>query len=176
MKKLWLCCIFLCVGFVYAQKPKDWVESKAIKATISKYEYVAELPRGLAHCVAYYESRFNPRARSKVVDGYRSDGLFQEYRKFLYDSATGLGLITRFSDIPQAQYEWYNPEHSAEVGCNYLAYLIEYWHGSVYLGVLSYTYGAENLKNIEKWEDVPKNCRDYADQVLFLLDCYDDSW
>jgi soluble lytic murein transglycosylase-like protein len=176
MKNLCFLSMLLCISMMYAQKPKDWKESKEIKAIISKWESSAELPRGLGHCVAYCESRFNPRARSGVVAGYRSDGLFQEYRKFLYDSATGLGLITRFSDIPQAEYEWFNPEHSAEVGCNYLAYLIEYWHGSVYLGVLSYTLGTENLKNISKIEDIPKRCTDYADKVLLLLDSYDDSW
>lgn len=176
MKKLCFLGMLLCISMMYAQKPKDWKESKEIKAIIEIRETAAKLPKGLAHCVAYKESRFDPRARSEVVDGYRSDGLFQEYRKFLYDSPTGKGLISRFSDIPQEKYEWYNPDHSAEVGCNYLAYLIDYWHGSLYLGVLSYTYGLENVKNIKDIDKVPKRCLDYTDSVLYLLDNYEESW
>jgi hypothetical protein len=175
LRKILILIMLLC-SVVYAQKPPDWREPKYIKAIIAKYETSAELPRGLAHCIAYYESRFNPKARSKVVDNYRSDGLFQEYRKYLYDTKDGLGLIHRFSKIPQEKYVWYNPEHSAEVGCNYLAYLIDYWHGSVYLGVLSYNFGSENLSNIKSIDDIPKRCRDYADSILKLLDNYDDIW
>lgn len=175
MKKILLCILVLC-SVAYAQKPKDWKEPKYIKSIISYYESEANLPRGLAHCVAYSESRFNPKARSRVVGGYRSDGLFQEYRKYLYDSPSGLGLISRFSKIPQNKYQWDNPNHSAEVGCNYLAWLIEYWHGSVYLGVLSYTYGFENVRKLKSIDDIPKECKDYAEQVLFLLDNYKETW
>ena len=172
MKKV-LICLIIGLSALYAEKPKDWNEPPYIKHLIAHYETKADLPRGLAHCIAYSESRFKPNARSRVVGGYRSDGLFQEYRKYLYGDK---GLIARFSDIPQNEYKWNNPNHSAEVGCNYLAYLIKYWNGSVYLGVLSYTYGMDNVKNIKSLDSIPKECRDYADQVLFLLDNYQETW
>lgn len=172
MKKVLLCILFS-ASILYAEKPKDWNEPKYIRNLINHYEAKAELPRGLAHCIAYSESRFKPNARSRVVDGYRSDGLFQEYRKYLYGEK---GLIAQFSTIPQSRYQWNNPNHSAEVGCNYLAWLIKYWNGSVYLGVLSYTYGLDNVKNIKSLDGIPRNCSNYADQVLFLLDNYQETW
>ena len=94
----------------------------------------------------------------------------------MYDSTTYEGLIHKFTDMSEKEFKWDNPDHSAELGCNYLAWLIKYWHGSVYLGVLSYTYGFENLRNIKSLEDVPKECKDYTEQVLFLLDNYQETW
>lgn len=176
MKKWVFWCLFLCSFFAFAEKPKEWKEPKYIKAIINYREKKADLPIGLGHCIAYCESRHKPWARSKVVDGYRSDGLFQIYRKCMYDTQNGRGLIHKFTTMSEKDFVWDNPDHSAELGCNYLAWLIRYWNGSVYLGVLSYTYGFENLKTIKKWEDIPKHCIDYADQVLFLLDNYDESW
>ena len=176
MKKWVLCCMFMGVFFVHAEKPKDWKEPKYIKSIISFREKKANLPIGLGHCVAYCESRFKPNARSRVVRGYRSDGLFQIYRKYMYDSTAYEGLIHKFTDMSEKEFKWDNPDHSAELGCNYLAWLIKYWHGSVYLGVLSYTYGFENLRNIKSLEDIPKECKDYTEQVLFLLDNYQETW
>lgn len=176
MKRAAISLCMLLVFYAWGEKPRDWKEPKYIKSIIHTYESSAGLPIGLAHCVAYAESRFNPKARSRVVNGYRSDGLFQEYRKYLYDSPSGLGLISRFSNIDQKDYEWYNPKHSAEVGCNYLAWLISYYHGSVYLGVLAYNMGTENIKNLHSLDDIPENCRGYADLVLYLLDNYDETW
>jgi len=85
-------------------------------------------------------------------------------------------LVTDYFDGTYAEFNWRNPRHNAQVGCRYLAYLIKKFDGSVYLGVLSYTWGETNVRNMKKWSDVPPNCKAYADQVMRLLDEYDESW
>lgn len=169
MKKVLI--IVLCgVSLLYAQCPKDWVESESIYKILSKAEGEAGLPIGLAHCVAYTESRFKPTAMSKVVDGYRSCGLMQLYRKYIVAVAGSL------HDGGYKTFDWKNPTDNAQVGCRYLAYLIKKFDGSVYLGVISYNMGETSLRNIKKLSDIPEPCKRYADQIMQLLDDYDSSW
>jgi len=167
-KKLAL--ILLLVSFhLYAEKPADWREPDSIKSILSIEESEADLPRGLAHCVAYTESRFNPSARSRLVDNYRSCGLMQLYRRYIGE------LVGRFSSDPKG-FRWDDPGDSAEVGCRYLAYLIKRFDGSVYLGLCAYNFGPTSLDNIKQWSDIPKPCRRYADGIMKLLDEYQEEW
>lgn len=168
MKKFAL--LFLFFGVVHAECPRDWVESETIYKVLSAAESEAGLPIGLAHCVAYSESRFKPTAMSKVVNGYRSCGLMQLYRLYIVSNAE------KYHDGGYKTFNWKDPEDNAQVGCRYLAYLIKKFGGSVYLAVISYTYGETNLRNIKKWSDIPPHCIVYADQVMRLLDEYEESW
>lgn len=161
----------LCTAVLFAEKPIDWNESEAIAEILTTEGEKAGLPVGLAHCVAYTESRFNPHALSSVVDGFRSCGLMQLYRKYLYVPG---GFVERYSTA--VHFQWENPEHSAEVGCGYLAYLIKRFGGSVYLGVLAYNWGPTNVQNMTAWSDVPPECRKYADDIMKLLDEYQEDW
>jgi len=153
-------------------KPRDWKESAEVAGILSLAEADAELPRGLSHCVAYSESRFKPDARSRIVDGYRSCGIMQLYRKYLYGAD---GLASRFSDHPEA-FRWDDPRQNAEVGCRYLAYLIDRFGGSVYLGVLAYNAGPVTVERMREWSDIPKRCVKYADDVMALLDDWEEEW
>ena len=169
MKKV-LIVLFCSISVLYAQCPKDWVESENIYRILSTAEEEAGLPIGLAHCVAYTESRFKPTAMSKVVDGYRSCGLMQLYRKYIVAVAGSL------HDGGYATFDWKDPADNAQVGCRYLAYLIKKFNGSVYLAVLAYNMGETSLRNIKQLSDIPAPCRRYADQIMRLLDGYDESW
>lgn len=169
MKKI-ISVIFILAGFhVYAEAPPGWKESAEIKSILSFAEQDAGLPIGLAHCVAYTESRFNPKARSKLVDNYRSCGLMQIYRKYI------VALVARYSSHPDT-FLWDDPQDSAEVGCRYLAYLIDYFGGSVYLAVLSYNAGPTTVRNMKSMDDIPPRCRKYADNIMKLLDEYQETW
>lgn len=162
--------ILLLISFhLFAEKPPDWQETESIKAVLTQAEASADLPRGLAHCVAYTESRFNPHARSKLVNNYRSCGLMQLYRMYI------VSLVAKYSSHP-ATFQWDDPQDNAEVGCSYLAYLIKRFDGSVYLAILSYNYGETNVRNIKSMDDVPKRCIKYADSILKLLDEYSEEW
>ena len=111
-------------------KPYDWNEPENIRQILNEAEKINNLPIGPSHIIAYHESRpFDPNnAQSKYVGGYRSRGLMQIY--FKYQKS----IVAKYSTIPPGQFVWYNPEHSANAGCGYLAYLINRFGGSVYLG------------------------------------------
>ena len=169
MKKC-LIIFICCIGITYAEAPKDWVESDNIYKILSAAEQEAGLPRGLAHCVAYRESRFKPTAMSKIVNNYRSCGIMQLYRKYIVADAN------MYHDGGYASFDWADPEDNAQVGCRYLAYLIKKFGGSVYLGICAYNFGETNLRNITSWSDIPLHCRKYTDQIIRLLDEYNESW
>ena len=156
-----------------AEKPEDWIESQYIREILASEGKAAGLPRGLSHCVAYAESRFNPLARSKVVDGYRSDGLMQTYRKYLYGPG---GAIALYSSKTQATFVWSDPRDSAEIGCRYLADLRKRFGGSLYLALVAYNWGPSKLAKITKWEQIPPDVRKYADDILANLAEWDESW
>ena len=153
----------------HAQKPPDWNETEDIRAILTYAGNDADLPIGLAHCVAYTESRFIPTARSKLVDNYRSCGIMQLYRKYI------VAMVGKYSSHP-AEFDWKDPADNAEVGCRYLAYLIKRFDGSVYLGVLSFNWGETSVQNMRSLDEVPPKCKRYADSILKLLDSYDESW
>lgn len=167
--KVKLIIILALLPLAYAQKPPDWNEPEAIKNILTVQGDRAGLSIGLSHCVAYIESRFIPTARSKVVNNYRSCGIMQIYRMYI------VSLVNKYSSHP-ATFDWTNPRDNAEVGCKYLAYLIERFDGSVYLGVLSFNWGETNVQNMKSLDDVPPKCKKYADSIMRLLDSYDESW
>lgn len=162
--------LFLCVSILYAECPRDWIESEEIYTILTIAGEEAGLPIGLSHCTAYTESRFKPKALSKIVNGYRSCGVMQLYRKYIVD------LAEMYHDGGYATFNWQAPEDSAQVGCHYLSYLIKKFGGSVYLGVLAYTWGETNVRNMKSFDEVPWGCKYYADSILRLLDDYDPSW
>jgi hypothetical protein len=169
MKK-YILLLLCCISIVYAECPKDWVESEYMYRVLTDSGIEAELPIGLSHCVAYTESRFKANALSKVVNNFRSCGVMQLYRKFI------VAICNEYHDGGYATFRWDNPEDSAQVGCRYLAYLIQKFDGSVYLAVLAYNWGETNVRNMKSWEDVPIKCRKYADSIMVLLDDYEESW
>lgn len=170
MRKVFAVVLFFLGVLIWAEKPKDWNEPEYIKTIITVKGKAAGLPDGLAHCIAYKESRFKPTAKSRWVDGFQSVGLFQLYWKYIWE------LVDKFSDIPIDTFNWKNPEHSATVGCNYVAYLIDTFGSSAYLGVLAYNFGPNNLKNIKSVGDIPPRCIAYADDVIALWNEWDPSW
>ena len=165
--------ILLSLAFVAWAKPSEWVEPERIASILTVAEQDAGIPVGLAHCVAYAESRFKQTARSKVVDGYRSCGLMQLNRRYLYGSN---GLIARFSSVPADAFLWDDPVQNAEIGCRYLAYLIDRFGGSVWMGLAAYNWGPTKLSNIKEWSDVPRDVRKYADGILAMLDEWSPDW
>lgn len=153
-----------------AQKPAEWHEPASIRQILTIAGNNANLPRGLSHIIAYHESRFNPNAQSKYIGGYRSRGLMQIY--FKYQSA----IVSRHSSIGTRHFIWSNPEHSAIVGCNYLAYLIDRFGGSIYLGVLAYNWGEGNVERMTSVDQIPADCKKYAESVLKMLDRWEEVW
>lgn len=169
MKKVWVI-IFCCFSILYAQCPSDWHEPDYIKSILIAAGDEAGLPVGLPHCVSYKESRFKPSATSCVVNGYRSCGLMQLYRKYIVATAT------QYHDGGYSTFNWQDPADNAQVGCRYLAYLIDKFGGSVYLGVLAYNWGETNVRNMKSLDDVPVSCKDYTDSMMILLDAYSEDW
>lgn len=155
----------LSVSALHAERPIDWKPTPAIEMILSAAELDAGLPIGLAHCVAYAESRFHPTAMSRPVNGYRSCGLMQLNRRYLYGAR---GIADRFSSAPD--FQWDDPAQNAEVGCRYLAWLIDRFGGSVYLGLVAYNWGPSNVQAIGEWDNIPKEVRRYADGILSMLD------
>lgn len=153
-------------------KPRDWKEGAEITSILSIAEQEAGLPRGLAHCVAYSESRFKPTARSRIVDGYRSCGIMQLYRKYLYGYD---GLASRFADDPLT-FKWDDPEQNAEVGCRYLSWLIRRYGGSVWLALIAYNWGPTNLSSVRSLDEIPHDVVDYANGILALCDEWSPEW
>ena len=169
MKKFLI--LFMFVGTAFAGEcPEQWVEPDYIYDIIDIAEQDAELPRGLLHCQVFMESKFNPKALSKVVKGYRSCGLTQLYRKYI------VAVANQFHDGGYATFRWDDPADSAQTGSRYLASLIKKFGGSVYLGLVAYNWGETNLRNIAKWEDIPAESISYADTILRLLDNYEEDW
>lgn len=171
--KVKLIIILALFPLAYAQKPPDWNEPEAIKNILTVQGDQAGLPIGLSHCVAYRESRFDVRALSDVVNHYRSCGIMQLYRKYLYGKN---GTIARFSSKTQETFRWDDPRDNAEAGCRYLAYLIDRFGSSVWLGLVAYRWGETNLANITQESDIPDYAICYADSILKMLDEYDESW
>ena len=151
-------------------KPNDWNEPENIRQILNEAEKTNNLPIGLAHVIAYHESRFNHHAQSRYVGGYRSRGLMQIY--FKYQKS----IVAKYSTIPPGQFVWYNPEHSANAGCGYLAYLINRFGGSVYLGVLAYNWGEGNVERMTSTKQIPKDCTKYAESVINMLDRWEGWW
>ena len=155
-----------------AQKPADWKEPKHIASILTTEGQEAGLPIALPHCVAYTESRFIPTARSRVVDGYRSCGLMQLYRRYLYGNAS---LSRRFGSNP-ATFQWDDPEQNAEVGCRYLSWLIQRYGGSVWLALIAYNWGPTNLSSVRSLDEIPPDVIDYANGILALCDEWSPEW
>ena len=155
----------------FCEKPIDWKEPKSIACILSIAESDASLPRGLSHCVAYTESRFHPAARSRVVDGYRSCGLMQLNRRYLYGYG---GLADRFGSM--RGFQWDDPEHSAEVGCQYLAWLIKRYNGSIWLALVAYNWGPENVRQLHSLDEIPQDVVQYANGILALCDEWKPEW
>ena len=151
-------------------RPDDWYEPTNIRIILTDAGNDNNLPRGLSHVIAYHESRFNPHAQSKYVGGYRSRGLMQIY--FKYQNT----IVRNHSTIGSKSFVWYNPEHSANAGCGYLSYLINRFGGSVYLGVLAYTWGEGNVERMTSMDQIPPHCANYAESVLRMLDTWEEWW
>jgi soluble lytic murein transglycosylase-like protein len=172
-KFLFFMLLCTCTTAVICAKPPDWNEPPRIRAILTEQGARHGLPRGLSHCVSYTESRFIPNAKSEVVNGYRSCGVMQTYRKYLYGEK---GFIARYSSKSQEDFRWDDPTDNAEIGCGYLAYLTERFGGSVYLGLVAYRWGETNLAGIKSWSEIPEYARDYARVILKNLDDWQEGW
>jgi len=161
--------LLVSVGLFATDKPVDWKEPVAIRTILNEEGAKAGLPIGLAHCVAYTESRFNSKAKSRIVNNYRSCGLMQLYRMYIVD------MVNKYSSHPKT-FKWDNPRDNSEVGCKYLAYLIKRFGGSIYLGVLAYNYGETNVQNLKSIEEIPEDCMQYVESIMVLLDNYEETW
>jgi soluble lytic murein transglycosylase-like protein len=148
---------------LHAEKPPDWSEPTAIRTILEAHD--DSLPVGLSHIVAYMESRFKPLANNG-----QDRGLMQINRYYQND------IAWRHTDIDPASFNWKNPEHSAIAGCNYLAYLIDRFGGSVYLGLIAYNWGEGNLSRITSIDQIPEKVTNYADKALKLLDTWNETW
>jgi len=139
-----------------------------IAAILRNAEIQHDLPIGLAVCVAWYESEYKPNALSRYVGGYRSRGLMQIYHKYQNE------VVRKYTNIPPKLYDWKNPQHSAQAGCGYLAYLIDRFYGDLYLAVLAYNWGEGNVSRllcgVLSEKDIPKHCTNYVKKVLWMLD------
>lgn len=171
MKRAFCVLLVALCAVAWCEKPSDWKEPSRVYHVLEIAECDANLPRGLAHCVAYTESRFHPAARSRVVDGYRSCGLMQLNRRYLYGYG---GLADRFGSAEC--FQWDDPEHSAEVGCNYLSWLIKRYGGSVWLALVAYNWGPDNVRRLHSLDEIPRDVVGYANGILALCDEWKPEW
>lgn len=148
-------------------KPDDWYESPAMAAMLSTIERGANLPRGMAHCLVYAESRFKPSALSPNGE---DRGLCQINRR--YQSY----IVEKHGDVRPAAFRWDDGRQNATAGCNYLAALIHQFGDSVYLGLIAYNWGPGNLARIRSLDEIPLKKRKYAEDILRLLDAWDEGW
>lgn len=150
---------------LHAEKPKDWKEPSNIRAILEANDNA--LPAGLSHIMAYKESRFNPLA---VSPNGQDRGLMQLNKRYQAD------VVWRHTSLKASTFQWSSAEHSAIAGCNYLAYLIDRFGGSVYLGLIAYNWGEGNLSRIKNIDEIPKKVTNYADSALKMLDEWDETW
>lgn len=98
-------------------------------------------------------------AKSKLVRGYRSRGLFQ-----LYEEPANLGyLLAQY--WPGERFDIDNPIHNATVALRYLADLHRRF-GTWFLAACAYNWGPGNLAGIKRLEDVPAETRAYAARII----------
>ena len=154
--------IVLSVGAFATEYPIDWTPSAKTVKILQKAGKDAGLPIGLAECVAYSESRFI----SGSISPSNSRGLMQINARY------EAHLADKFFRGGHKAFRWWVTADSASLGCNYLAYLIDYYGGSIYLGLISYNWGMSNLSNIKSWEDIPLTSINYANNILKHLDKY----
>ena len=148
-------------------KPDDWYETPAMAAMLSTIERNADLPRGMAHCLVYAESRFKPSALSPNGE---DRGLCQINRR--YQSY----IVGKHGDVRPAAFRWDDGRQNATAGCNYLAALIHQFGDSVYLGLIAYNWGPGNLARIRSLDEIPIAKRRYAEKILALLDAWNEDW
>ena len=145
-----------------------------IAVILRNAEIQNDLPIGLAVCIAWHESEYKPTAISRYVGGYRSRGLMQIYHKYQNE------IVRKYTNIPPELFDWKNPQHSAQAGCGYLAYLIDRFGGDLYLAVLAYNWGAGNVSALLAGSltenDIPAHCANYAKNVLWMLDNVVSLW
>jgi len=140
-------------------------------AMLAQKEQDTGLPRGMAHVLAYGESRFNPMAVSP--DG-KDRGLCQTGKRW---EAELVWRYFRYADgTPRTGYDWRNPEHNATIGCAYLADLVRRYNGSMYMGLVAYNWGPGHVARMKRWEDIPKSTRRYVNASLKLLDEWKEGW
>lgn len=147
------------------KRPPDWNEPKSIALMLDQKEQDWGLPIGMAHVGAYKESRFDPKAISP--DG-QDRGLFQINR--IWEDELVFRYFREPDGTPRTGFDWRNPEHSATVGCAYLAAMIRVHGASVYMGLVAYNWGPGHVSRMRRWEEIPKKTRDYASSSLVLLD------
>lgn len=101
----------------------------------------------------------DPLAKSKLVRGYRSRGLFQ-----LYEAPANLGyLLARYWTGWRFDIE--NPIHNATVALRYLADLHRRF-GTWFLAACAYNWGPGNLAGVRRIEDVPESTKAYAERII----------
>ena len=158
----------LAIWSAYPEPAKPPKPPAYIAIILRNAETQHELPIGLAVCIAWYESSYKPTAQSRYVDGHRSRGLMQIYHKYQNE------IVRKYTDIPPKLFDWKNPQHSAQAGCGYLAYLIDRFDGDLYLAVLAYNWGEGNVSALLTGglteNDIPAHCANYAKNVLWMLD------
>ena len=157
--------LFAAPRATYKPRPADWHETTEIRVMLDQKEQEWGLPRGLAHCQAYAESRFKPGV---VSPGGNDRGLFQV--NCIWESYLVWRYFRTPDGVKRTGFDWRNPEHSATVGCAYLADMIRVYGGSVWLGLVAYNWGPGNLSAVKRWEDIPVKKRKYATDILALLD------
>jgi len=161
----------LCIPAIAEHKPTDWHESAEMFTMLERVGDEAGLPRGMAHVLAYGESRFLPAVVSK--DG-ADRGLMQLGRQWQS------GLVERYfrtSDgTPRTGFDWRNPEHNATVGCSYLADLTRRFGGSLYMGMVAYNWGPGHVARMTRWGEAPRSTIRYVDRCMVLLDGWSEDW
>lgn len=138
-------------------------------ATLERVFEIADaegVPRSVARQLCIEESGDwrtgklgDPLAKSKLVRGYRSRGLFQ-----LYEAPANLGyLLARY--WTGGRFDIENPIHNATVALRYLADLHRRF-GTWFLAACAYNWGPTNVAMIERIEDIPESTRAYAMRIV----------
>ena len=115
----------------------------------------------LAFSVAWNESSFNPTAQSRDPDTHQviARGLMQISKEYQDEL-----VRTYLPGMHPRAFEWWNPVHSARLGCAYLAALIK--RSGQWGAVCSYNAGPNRFDQLKIGRRLPAETESYYKKVL----------
>lgn len=121
---------------------------------------IKKLPKGMGSSLAWEESRGYETAVGKNnTNDLCSFGLCQINELFEEE------LADKYLPGGYKNYDRFNPDHSAIIGCSFL-YDLHKRFGNWKEALCAYNWGPNNVSKCKKYSDIPFKVREYARKIL----------